>query len=324
MPAESEGVHSSVKAIQNMEAACARFARALVERLPDVERELRQVTDTLEDRRSHLRGEIAGLQDRLSSEDEEDDLAWERRRLEEAEEELASVQRRIRRLSEAGATYADQFRKVEHLANSHSIQAREFLNGAADDLKAYLGRQNDGSPQTAISSRSANPIAPQQDGLLLALQTHEGALAARVETEKLIALDAHGNVVLEQAGDESSVIIPSSHYTILKDATVTHNHPRGFSFSSRDLSTAADLDLAEIRAVGVAQPFTYSLKRPLSGWPNNLRERYLAMLRPVKAELTERTFRGELTPKQAAQLEAHEVMTRLAAESNLKYERTER
>ena len=141
MPAESDGIHSSIKAIQDLEAACARFARTLVERLPDVERELRQVNDTLEDRRSQLRGEIAGLQERLSSGDEDDEdggQAWERQRLEEAEEELASVQRRIRRLSEAGETYAGQARKVEHLAHSHSIQAREFLDGAADDLRAYL------------------------------------------------------------------------------------------------------------------------------------------------------------------------------------------
>ena len=153
----NDGVYASITAIQNMEAACARFARVLVERLPDVERELRQVTDALEERRANLHREIASLQDEISSANEDDDLSWERRRLEEAEDELASTQKRIRRLSEASANHAAQARRVEHLATDHAVRTREFLNGAADDLKAYLAKTNDGVSGGAVTVGPDSP-----------------------------------------------------------------------------------------------------------------------------------------------------------------------
>lgn len=156
MAADTDGIHSSVKAIQDMEAACARFSRALVERLPEIERELRQTTEALEERRSDLRREVASLQHRISSADEDDDVSWESHRVEEADDELASVQRHIRSLAEVSAAYTEQARKAEHLANSHSIQAREFLNGAAEDLKAYLAVTGDGSQ---ASEPAINPIS---------------------------------------------------------------------------------------------------------------------------------------------------------------------
>jgi hypothetical protein len=144
MPATNDGIQASVEAIQNMEAACARFARVVVERLPEVERELRQVTEALEDRRTSLLREISTLHEQIFSAEEDDDVSWERQRLEEAEDELASTQQRIRRLSEASANHAAQVRKVEKLATDHTIRSREFLNGAADDLKAYLAKSIEG------------------------------------------------------------------------------------------------------------------------------------------------------------------------------------
>ncbi len=155
MPATNDGIQASVEAIQNMEAACARFARVVVERLPEVERELRQVTDTLEDRRSNLRREISSLHDQISSADEDDDMSWERQRLEEAEDELASMQQRIRRLSEASANYAAQARRVENLATNHAVRTREFLTGAADDLKAYLAKNIDGMSGGVVTTAVA-------------------------------------------------------------------------------------------------------------------------------------------------------------------------
>jgi len=167
MPTASDGIQTSVEAIQNMEAACARFARVVVERLPEVERELRQVAGALEDRRSDLRREISSLHDQISSADEDDDVSWERQRLEEAEEELASTQQRIRRLSEASANHTAQARRVEHLATDHAVRTREFLNGAADDLKAYLAKSIDGmsggvATATSLAAGAASLVAGRQ------------------------------------------------------------------------------------------------------------------------------------------------------------------
>ena len=158
MPAANNGIQASVEAIQNMETACARFARVVVERLPEVERELRQVTDALDDRCNNLRWEISRLHDQIASADEDDDVSWEIQRLEEAEEELASAQRRIRRLSEASANHAAHARGIENLATDHAVRMREFLTGAADDLNAYLAKSIDGMSggvATAIVSLAA-------------------------------------------------------------------------------------------------------------------------------------------------------------------------
>ena len=130
----SDGVHANIAAIRSMEAACAQFARAVVDRLPAVERQLRLASEALNDRSDDLQREVFTLNDEISSADEDDDTSWARNRVEEAEEELASVQRRIRRLADAGAGLNAQARKVNHLATDHAIRTREFLREAVDDL----------------------------------------------------------------------------------------------------------------------------------------------------------------------------------------------
>lgn len=137
MPAE-EGIHASVKAIQDMEAACARFARALSERLPEIEREMRRVSEALDYRRKQLNREVIELRETISSAREDDDVGRERRRLEEAEEGLAAVQRRIRKVEEACADYRSPARNAERIATERILRMREYLSGATSALGAYL------------------------------------------------------------------------------------------------------------------------------------------------------------------------------------------
>jgi len=177
MESDTDGVHSSVKAIQELEAACARFTRAVVEQLPEVARELAHTTEALEEHRTNLRDEISELENRLSSADEDDNMSWEVHRLDEAKNELSSTLRHIRSLAEVSATYSLQARKVEHLANSHSLQTREFLNGTVEDLKAYIANSIDPAKP---GNESGSPVA----GLL----TSEGTntlVAARSEPPQL-------------------------------------------------------------------------------------------------------------------------------------------
>jgi hypothetical protein len=153
----SDGVHASVGAIQNMEAACDRFARTVVDRLPSVERELRQVSEALDARRDELRREVSSLHDEISSADEEDDTSSARSRLEDAEEELASVQRRSHRLAAAGAAVTGQARRINHLATDHAVRTREFLRGTADDLKAYFAKTIDNTSSSAGAPLPKSP-----------------------------------------------------------------------------------------------------------------------------------------------------------------------
>lgn len=154
----TDGVHANVGAIQKMEEACGRFARSVLERLPDIHKELRQKTEALEERSNELRREISRLEDAISSADEDDDTSWEQNRLSDAEDELASVQRRRRKLADAAAAFAAQTRKVEDLSTGHTIKAQEFLRSAAGDLKSLLAASLDqASSDSAARPKSHNP-----------------------------------------------------------------------------------------------------------------------------------------------------------------------
>jgi len=144
METDTQGIHSGVKAIQDLEAACSRFGRAVVNQLPEVEREINEISDALDARITNLRREISELEQRISSADQDEDTSWESCRVSEAEDELGSLRRHIRKFSEIRENYTTQARKVEHLATSHIVQMREFLAGATDDLKAFITKALDG------------------------------------------------------------------------------------------------------------------------------------------------------------------------------------
>lgn len=76
-------------------------------------------------------------------------------------------------------------------------------------------------------------------------------------------LDKDGNVIASFVGEKSKVSIPTA---AARNATISHNHPSGSSFSIQDLKTASTLNLQEVRAVGAE--YTYSMKPGPNGWPS--------------------------------------------------------
>lgn len=157
----SDAVHADVEAILEMEAACARFAAAVTDRLPGVATDLRQVSEALEERRAELRGEMARLRDEIASADEDTDTGYLERQIEDAEEEQSRLRRRLQRLDDAAAAYQREARKMELLASDGVSRAREFLRGTSDDLKAYLATNLDGdSAPGGSASPAGSGIAP--------------------------------------------------------------------------------------------------------------------------------------------------------------------
>ena len=79
--------------------------------------------------------------------------------------------------------------------------------------------------------------------------------------ETLKIFDDQGNVTYEKKGAKDHV-----YYDGWKSVNkvVTHNHPSGSAFSGADLKNAVALNQKEIRATG--KEFTFSMKRPASGW----------------------------------------------------------
>ena len=91
-----------------------------------------------------------------------------------------------------------------------------------------------------------------------------------------VVFDKNGKVLVDKRGEATSVRFTNDEITKMKDAVLTHNHPRGWrfgekelgrigsSFSREDILLAIHSDMAEVRAV--TPNYTFSLKRPQKGW----------------------------------------------------------
>lgn len=77
--------------------------------------------------------------------------------------------------------------------------------------------------------------------------------------ESLVVIDANGHILLDKS-DKSvdSVSISEDEKALMLNATITHNHPSGSTFSWQDLRTLENTMAHEIRAVG-SNGITYSL-----------------------------------------------------------------
>lgn len=148
----SDAVQANIGCIQELEAAYARFCRVHSECLPEVKRELRQVTEAMDDAVKDLRREVARLTECIASADRSEDASWATSRLNEVEEELELATRCRRQLAAAAADYERQARRIEQMAMEHRVGSREFLRGAVDDLKAYVAKTADGVTQGTASA----------------------------------------------------------------------------------------------------------------------------------------------------------------------------
>ena len=142
--------------------------------------------------------------------------------------------------------------------------------------------------------------------------------------EVAFGYDKDGNVVIDKNGTSSSVEFTLDELALLKNGTLTHNHPKGNSFSLEDILVMHEHGLKEIRAIGV----------------NSLGEKVLHIMRPgalvSKAQIT-RSFQnatrevtrrfeqsinmGQMSLSQANSLHFHSVWTKVAAELGLSYSR---
>lgn len=99
--------------------------------------------------------------------------------------------------------------------------------------------------------------------------------------ESCVVLDPEGRKITAKQGDQHKITFEESEIQKIrgKDAIFTHNHPgdqglpdsdmrnvEGLPFSHFDLGAAANMDLAEVRAVSSGRK-TYIMRRPAKGWP---------------------------------------------------------
>jgi hypothetical protein len=144
---------------------------------------------------------------------------------------------------------------------------------------------------------AGDPLTVPDDGSTGGeIQEYEKTIVNR-KTEQAAAFTRGGVQKFKKNGGKSSVPLNDEIAAgLLDDAILTHNHPSGGSFSPTDLMTAANTNLAEIRAVGSRG--TFSMRRPADGWlTDELKDEVVAIGRAgSRASLDASLESGALTP----------------------------
>jgi hypothetical protein len=161
--------------------------------------------------------------------------------------------------------------------------------------------------------------------LVQALRETEAQLIKR-KTEKAVVFNDDGSIFFEKEGNEDSVSFSVDELQLFEDKILTHNHPRGSSFSMDDVHLATYWNFKGIRACG--SQYRYYLNRPASGWSREMWEKKIKPLaekihNDVFRQFSELINKGKLTPEEANYRHWHEVWSRVAKEVGLDYGREE-
>ena len=162
----------------------------------------------------------------------------------------------------------------------------------------------------------------------------ENDLRKNKDFEKAVVFNADGDILIDKRGESTSVGFTSEEVKEMKDAVLTHNHPRGWghdekswgrignSFSKADLMLAINHDLAEIRAV--TPNYTFSMRRPEKGWgvdTEKFEEVYKSLDEQIFTDNTAAINLGLVTVEQASTVHYHALNKALAKEFEWIYEK---
>ncbi len=162
--------------------------------------------------------------------------------------------------------------------------------------------------------------------------------------ESALAIDKNGQKAFQKDGEESEVGFTHEEANLMRGGILTHNHPDGWShpsynprsgghsFSPEDISTAAAVNLSEIRAV--SPKYIHIMKRPADGWPdanvayNSIKQLEKQQQSTGIAKILD--ARKSNSPVEAQKIEDtmnadywHDLMTTYAKTINAGYTRTE-
>jgi hypothetical protein len=102
--------------------------------------------------------------------------------------------------------------------------------------------------------------------------------------EHVYALAPDNSIVFHHTDNlVDQVTFPTRALAHLAIAVVTHNHPRGHSFSRQDVLLAREAELAQLRVVTARH--RYSLRPPIAGWRSMAVEQFASALNREEALL---------------------------------------
>lgn len=160
----------------------------------------------------------------------------------------------------------------------------------------------------------------------------ENEIRMNKKFETGVVYDNSGNILIDKRGKAYSVSFTKEECLKMKNAIMTHNHPRGWgypenslerignSFSPEDIYLAVNWDLAEMRAV--TPNYTFTMKRPDTGWGISLEDLKKMVERENKkihSEFSKRIDKDTLTTSQASAVHFHTLWKRVSAKCGWEY-----
>ena len=140
--------------------------------------------------------------------------------------------------------------------------------------------------------------------------------------EHAYAFAADGTLILDTTDfAPASIGFTADQLSLLRNASLTHNHPGGRSLSQNDVFLAMEADLAQIRAVTASHRFW--INRPLQGWTPDYQKRVRTAITAEKGLLIRHLERdisgGRISPEAANRGFHHLLWSNLASRGVVRY-----
>lgn len=162
----------------------------------------------------------------------------------------------------------------------------------------------------------------------------EDEIRMNKDFETAVVFDKSGKIILDKRGAQFSVGFSKDDVDKMKDAIITHNHPRGWSypekslgrignsFSIEDISLSIKADASEMRAV--TPNYTFVMKRPKDGWPDldKVKEVYEKENNKLKNEMWKGINSGIFKPERASAIHFHILWKRVSKKMNWNYSKS--
>lgn len=205
-------------------------------------------------------------------------------------------------------------------------------------LDSNKGKKKPSSYQSIEFQTFKQPIQKIEDkqsdstGIYKLVTETENQIRMNKKFETGVVYDKQGNILIDKRGASYSVSFTNDECLKMKDAIMTHNHPRGWgypensmqrignSFSKEDIQLAIKWDLAEMRAV--TPNYTFIMKRPEGGWGLSTNEASKAIDRvnaKIHKEFLNRIQNGTTTINKASTVHYHRLWKELSEECGWMY-----
>lgn len=199
--------------------------------------------------------------------------------------------------------------------------------GAEKAVKTAVKEQQKNSDYILNGYKQVKVLDGQNQKLTEKVIQTENELRKNKGHETAVVFNKDGDILVDKRGKATSVAFTETEVRKMKDAILTHNHPRGWgydknewgrignSFSMDDLKLAINADVAEIRAV--TPNYTFSMLRPEKGWRislDDLNKKYKKINDQIYKDNTAAINLGNVTPEQANAVHFHMLNRALAKE----------